>query len=428
MKVLVVGNGGREHALCWKLATSPLLDTLYCAPGSPGTRPLAQSVEVAVDDLDGLVSFVRREEIDLTVVGPELPLTLGLVDRLRAVGSAAFGPDAAAARLEGSKAFAKELMVRSGIPTARFSVAGSRREAESAIARFGLPVVLKADGLAAGKGVFVVEDRAALAEALDALYDERRFGPAADAVVVEECLVGEEVSMIALSDGSRLLPCATSKDYKRIGDGDEGPNTGGMGAHSPSGVLDAAGASRVEEVALRPVLEGMDRAGTPFVGVLYAGLMLTADGPRVLEFNVRFGDPECQPLMLRLDDDLLPALAAGAAGDFGTVPLRFSRQAAACVVLANEGYPGKPRTGDPIEGIDRASERGVVVFHAGTSELDGAVVATGGRVLGVCAREATLGGALESAYAGADEIHWPHRVLRRDIGARVVAGGVVGDS
>lgn len=428
MKVLVVGNGGREHALCWKLAASPRLDALYCAPSSPGTRQAARSVDLAVEDLDGLVAFAREEGIDLAVVGPEQPLTLGLVDRLRAAGVTAFGPDAQGARLEGSKAFAKELMVRTGIPTARFAVAGSRAEAESAAARFGLPVVLKADGLAAGKGVFVVEDRAALAAALDALYDERRFGAAADAVVVEECLIGEEVSMIALSDGSRLLPCATSKDYKRIGDGDRGPNTGGMGAHSPSGILDAEGAAHVEKVALQPVIEGMASAGTPFVGVLYAGLMMTADGPRVLEFNVRFGDPECQPLMLRLDDDLLPVLAAGAAGDFGDLRLRFSRQAAACIVLANEGYPGAAHAGDVIEGIDRASRRdGIVVFHAGTRERDGTIVAAGGRVLDVCARKATLEEALASAYSAVDEIRWAHRVLRRDIGARVLERGPLDD-
>jgi len=428
MRVLVVGNGGREHALCWKLAASPLLDRLYCAPGSPGTEALAESLSVAANDVEGICALAAEKEIDLTIVGPELPLTLGLVDRLQAQGRAAFGPCREAARLEGSKAFAKELMSREGIPTARFALATSRAEAESAAARFGLPVVLKADGLAAGKGVFVVGEAAALGEALDALFGERRFGSAADTVLVEECLVGEEVSIIALSDGTGLLPCATSKDYKRIGDGDRGPNTGGMGAHSPSGVLDASAAAEIEASILQPVIDSMAAAGTPFAGVLYAGLMLTADGPRVLEFNVRFGDPECQPLMLRLDDDLLPVLAAGAAGDFRELPLRFSAEATACVVLANEGYPGVAVTGDSIEGIERAEVgKGAVVFHAGTARRDGEIVAAGGRVLDVCARRATLQAALSAAYAAEEEIRWPHKVVRRDIGARVLERGVVGD-
>ncbi len=420
MRVLVVGSGGREHALCWKLAQSPLATALYCAPGNPGTAEVAENIEIAADDLGGLVRFAGEWRIDLTVVGPELPLTAGLADRLAAAGHAVFGPRRGAARLEGSKAFAKEFMARHRVPTARFQTVGSRPEAAEAAGEFGLPVVLKADGLAAGKGVLIPGNETELAAALDALFAERRFGRAADRVVVEECLAGEEVSMIVLSDGRRLLPLATSKDYKRIGEGDSGPNTGGMGAHSPSGVIAEEEAERLARELLQPVLDGMAAEGEAFVGVLYAGLMLTVDGPRVLEFNVRLGDPECQPLMLRLAGDLLPVLAAGAAGDFGGARLAFADGAAACVVLANAGYPETPAGGDPIQGLDEAAREGAVVFHAGTRRRGEELLASGGRVLGVCATGPDLGRALAAAYAAADRIHWPHKVLRRDIGRRLL--------
>ncbi len=420
MRVLVVGSGGREHALCWKLRQSPLLSTLYCAPGNPGTAEVAENVELAAEDLDGLTRFASERRVDLTLVGPEQPLTLGLADRLQAAGLSVFGPRRAAARLEGSKVFAKRFMERHGVPTARFQVAGSRPEVEEAVQAFGLPVVLKADGLAAGKGVLIPTDERELAAALDALFEERRFGAAAAQVVVEECLVGEEVSMIVLADGRRLLPLATSKDYKRIGDGDQGPNTGGMGAHSPAGVIAEDEAERLAGSLLQGVLDGSAAEGEPFIGVLYAGLMLTAAGPRVLEFNVRFGDPECQPLMLRLAGDLLPVLAAGAAGSFGGSRLAFGEGAAACVVLANAGYPGTPVTGDPITGLDEAAAAGAVVFHAGTRREAGRLLASGGRVLGVCAAAADLAGALARAYGAADCIRWSHKVLRRDIGRRLL--------
>ncbi len=422
MKVLVVGGGGREHALCWKLAQSPLLDRLYCAPGNPGIDSLAERVELGVEDIDGLTEFVVSHDIDLTVVGPEVPLTLGLADALTARGRAVFGPSRDAARLEGSKVFSKEFMRRHGIATAEFEVVDSLAAARRAVAAFGLPVVLKADGLAAGKGVLIPGDEAELEDALNALFVERRFGASADRVIVEECLTGEEVSLIALSDGHRLQPFLTTKDYKRIGEGDAGPNTGGMGAHCPSGVLPEAEAARLAGEVLQPVVDGMAAEGSPFVGVLYGGLMLTARGPQVLEYNVRFGDPECQPLMLRLKGDLLPVLRAAAAGDFGDDRLEFDDGAAACVVLASAGYPGSPVKGEAIVGLEGTAERdGGVIFQAGTGRRsDGAVIATGGRVLNACARGADLTEALERAYAAAATVDWPAKRMRRDIGRRIL--------
>ncbi len=422
MKVLVVGGGGREHALCWKLAQSPLLSKLYCAPGNPGIDSLAEAVDLRAEDVEGLADFVVSRDVDLTVVGPEVPLTLGLADILTDRGRLVFGPGREAARLEGSKVFAKRFMRRHGIATADFEVVDSAAAARRAAAAFGLPVVLKADGLAAGKGVLIPADEAELEEALGALFVERRFGASADQVIVEECLAGEEVSLIAVSDGRRLQPFLTTKDYKRIGEGDTGPNTGGMGAHCPSGVLPEEEAARLAGEVLQPVVDGMAADGLPFIGVLYGGLMLTDRGPKVLEYNVRFGDPECQPLMLRLAGDLLPVLAAAAAGDFGDERLEFNSGAAACVVLASSGYPAAPVTGGVISGLELAADPSAgVLFHAGTSRReDGAVVASGGRVLNACARGAGLGEALERAYELAARVDWPSKALRHDIGRRIL--------
>ncbi len=423
MRVLVVGSGGREHALCWKLAQSPEIEELYCAPGNPGIAQVAHPVAAGVDQLQDLVGFAADLKIDLTVVGPELPLTLGLADQLARRGLKVFGPSRAAAQLEGSKVFAKEFMVRHGIPTARAEVVHTAAEARKAARSFGLPVVLKADGLAAGKGVIIPTTERELGEALDVFFQERRFGASGDRVLVEEHLEGEEVSFMALADGTRVLPLATSKDYKRIGEGDTGPNTGGMGAHTPSGLVDSALAAEIVEGVIRPTIAGMAEENRPFTGVLYAGLILTAQGPRVLEYNVRFGDPEAQALLVRMEDDLLPVLAAGAEGDFGGARMRFAREAAACVVLASAGYPGKPVKGEPIAGLDAArARRGVEVFHAGTAwgEDGETVVTSGGRVLNVCARGESLVEALKRSYAAAVEISWPSKVLRRDIGRRVL--------
>ena len=421
MRVLVVGSGGREHALCWKLRQSPLLTELYCAPGNPGIAEVADLVPIAPDEIQKLADFAEEMNIDLTVVGPELPLTLGLADELDERDLAVFGPRQNAAELEGSKVFAKEFMARHGIPTAEFEIVHDGNEAREAMARFGFPVVLKADGLAAGKGVLIVGDEGEANGALKMLFEDRRFGRAADRVVVEECLQGEELSFIALSDGERLLNFATSKDYKRIGEDDTGPNTGGMGAHSPSGVLSAESASSVLENVMRPTIAGMAAEGRPFVGVLYAGLMLTEDGPKVLEYNVRFGDPEAQPLFMRLEDDLLPVLASGANGKFEVSRLHFRKAAASCIVLASAGYPSDPVKGEPIIGIGVARDlEGAEVFHAGTALKDGKLVASGGRVLNVCASGPHLKDALKLAYEAASKIQWPSKVLRRDIGRRVL--------
>ncbi len=421
MKVLVVGGGGREHALCWKLRQSPEVAELYCAPGNPGIAAVADRVPIAPDEVQELADFAAELRIDLTVVGPELPLTLGIADEFRRRGLVIFGPSARAAELEGSKVFAKQFMERHGIPTARFEVVHGADEARAAQKRFGFPVVVKADGLASGKGVLIAHDRDELDQALAVMFEERRFGAGGDRVLIEEHLEGEEVSFIALSDGEHVLPMAPSKDYKRIGDGDTGPNTGGMGCHSPSGVLTPEQGAAVIDEVLRPAVAGMAEEGRPYVGFLYAGLMFTAGGPRVLEFNARLGDPEAQALLLRLEDDLVPVLAAGAAGEFPTRRLAFRREASACVVLASQGYPGKPVQGEPIDGLEEAARHeGVEVFHAGTSEGDGRVVTAGGRVLDVCALGPRLVDALRRAYAAAGEIRWPAKVMRRDIGRRVL--------
>ncbi|MEM9290367.1 MAG: phosphoribosylamine--glycine ligase [Acidobacteriota bacterium] len=424
MKVLVVGSGAREHALCWRLSQSPKLKQLYCAPGNPGIEAVADRVPIAVDEVHKLADFAADLKIDLTVVGPELPLSLGLADELQSRGLAVFGPSRRAAELESSKIFAKEFMRRHGVPTPDFRIVHDIDEAREAVRAFGLPSVLKADGLAAGKGVLIPRDDQELETALATFFAERRFGAAADRVLVERFLPGEEVSFIALSDGERVLPFAPSKDYKRIGEGDTGPNTGGMGAHSPAGVLNASQVSTVLDRVVRPTIAGMREDGRPFVGVLYAGLMLTAEGPQVLEYNVRFGDPECQPLMLRLQDDLLEVLASGAAGRFDAQRLRFRKEAAACVVLASEGYPGKVLKGQPISGLDAAAGRpGVEIFHAGTRRDGDEVLTSGGRVLSVCASGADLLAALRNAYEAAGDIRWSGKILRRDIGRRVLHSG-----
>ncbi len=421
MKVLVVGSGGREHALCWKLKQSPELTELFCAPGNPGIARLAACLPKGADEIHALADFAQEAKIDLTIVGPELPLTLGIVDEFRSRGLSIFGPTMAAAEVEGSKAFTKKFLDRHGIPTAEFRLARDRPEAERAVAEFGIPVVLKVDGLAAGKGVVVATDRAEVDAALTSFFDERRFGAAADVVIVERCLIGEEVSLLALSDGEHLLPFATARDYKRLLDGDEGPNTGGMGAHSPSGVLDGRRAAEVLERVMRPTIDGLADEGRRFTGVLYAGIMLTDDGPKVLEFNARMGDPEAQALLLRLEDDLLPVLAAGADGDFGVSRLHFRKAASAVVVLASAGYPERPAKGEPIHGLEAAEAReGVVVFHAGTAAVDGQIVAAGGRVLNVGSVGPDLPTALRAVYDAIGEIDWPSKRFRSDIGRRLV--------
>ncbi len=421
MKILIVGGGGREHALAWTISASPLCSELYAAPGNAGIAEEATCVPVAADDIDGLVAFAEEKRLDLVVVGPEAPLVAGLVDRLEAAGIPAFGPSAAAAELEGSKSFMKDLLARHGVPTADYARFADLAEAEAHVRRRGAPIVVKADGLAAGKGVTVARTVEEALAAVRACLAERRFGPAGEAVVIEECLEGEEASFIALVDGENVVPLASSQDHKAVGEGDTGPNTGGMGAYSPAPVVDEAMAERVVDTILRPTVAALAEMGRPFKGVLYAGLMITADGPRVLEFNVRFGDPECQALLPRLKSDLLPALVAARDGELRQFDLRWYDEAALCVVLAAKGYPGSYRKGTEIRGLDEV--RGlddVIVFHAGTAREGDRLLATGGRVLGVTALGRDIAAARDLAYRAVDLIDWPEGFCRRDIGWRAI--------
>lgn len=423
MNVLIVGSGGREHALAWAIAASPLCDSLVVAPGNAGIAAdaecRAECVPVSADDLDGVIALAKQRRIDLVVVGPEAPLVAGLVDRLEAEGIAAFGPSAAAAQLEGSKAFMKELCARHGIPTARFARFRDAAAAKAHVRAEGAPIVVKADGLAAGKGVVVAATVAEAEAAIDAMLTDGQFGAAGAELVIEECMTGPEASLFVLVDGSHALPLAAAHDYKRAQDGDVGPNTGGMGSVSPTPRLDAATLERAMAEIVRPTVAAMAAEGAPFKGVLYAGLMLTAQGPKLLEYNTRFGDPECQVLMRRLRSDLLPALLAARDGTLAHVDLRWRDEAAVCVVLASRGYPGAYAKGTVIRGLAAAEATdGVKIFHAGTAAGDapGSFTAQGGRVLNVTATAPTVEDARRRAYAAIDAIDWPEGQCRRDIG------------
>ena len=417
MNVLLIGGGGREHALAWKLAQSPGLDTLYASPGNPGIAEHASLVPIDLRDHAAVVAFAHGHAIGLAVIGPEAPLVDGLADSLRAAGVPVFGPGRAAAQLEGSKGFTKDLCARAGIPTAAYARVASLDAARTALDRFGAPVVVKADGLAAGKGVTVATTRD---EADAAVADI--FATQGAQAVIEEFLQGEEASLFVLTDGTALLPFGTAQDHKRVGDGDTGPNTGGMGAYSPAPVLDPATEQRAIDEIVAPTVRAMAEAGMPFSGVLYAGLMLTADGPRLIEYNARFGDPECQVLMMRYDGDLLPLLISVAEGRLAgaDAPL-FADGAALAVVLAAKGYPGTPLAGGAIGGIAAAEATGAKAFQASTSGVDGQVVAAGGRVLAVAARGATVGEAQARAYAAVELIDFADGFCRHDIGWQAVA-------
>ena len=421
MRVLVVGGGGREHALCWAIAASPLVEALFCAPGNAGIAADAVCVPIGAQDLEGILGFAREQRIDFVVVGPEAPLVAGLVDRLADAGIKAFGPSAAAARLEGSKAFTKELCARHGIPTASYGRFTDLAAAEAFIADRPPPIVVKADGLAAGKGVVIAEARETALEAARDMLAGGRFGAAGEEIVIEEFLTGEEASFFALVDGETALPLAAAQDHKRAGDGDTGPNTGGMGAYSPAPIVTEAIAERIMARIVRPTVGAMKTEGTPFRGVLYAGLMIEDGEPSLLEYNVRFGDPECQALIVRLASDLLPALIASADGVLDMFDLRWHEDAALTVVMAANGYPGSYPKGSIIGGIGAASAiDGVTVFHAGTENDGGKIRAAGGRVLGVTATAPTIGEAQRLAYRGVDAIDWPEGFCRRDIGARAI--------
>jgi phosphoribosylamine--glycine ligase len=421
MRVLVVGSGGREHALAWAIAASPLADTLFCAPGNAGIAEEAECLPIQATDIKGLVEFCRRERVEFVVVGPEMPLALGLVDALEAEGIAAFGPAAAAAALEASKGFAKELCARAGVQTAAHRRFRDPAAAKAFISRHGAPIVIKADGLAAGKGVTVAPDLDAAWRAVDAALVEHAFGPAGGEIVVEDFLAGEEASFFALVDGKDALPLATAQDYKRVGDGDTGPNTGGMGAYSPALSLPPALEGQVMDEIILPTVAAMRAEGRAFKGVLYAGLMLTEAGPRLLEYNVRFGDPEAQVLVVRLMSDLLPALIAARDGVLRQVDLRWHADPALCVVMAAKGYPDAPQLGGEICGLAAAAaEPDVKIFHAGTRCYGDRLLAVGGRVLGITALGRDLAEARRRAYAAIDRIDWPDGFCRRDIGERAI--------
>ena len=416
--VLVVGGGGREHALVRALARSGESPRLLCAPGNVGIARDAEVHAVAADDVPGMVALAREHAVDLAVIGPEAPLVAGLADALRAAGVLAFGPSAAAARLEGSKAFAKSVMTAAGVPTARAEAVESMEAGEAALARLGLPVAVKADGLAAGKGVVVASSEAEARDALAACLLDRAFGDSGRVVLVEEGLEGAEVSLLAVSDGTRVARFPAARDYKPIGEGNTGPNTGGMGSVSPVPDVPDDLADALVASVHEPVVAEMARRGVPFQGVLYAGLMMTSDGPRVLEFNARFGDPETQALLPRLEEDLLALLRSAATGGLRARAVRVSPEPCVAVVLAAAGYPGTPRAGDPIEGLEAAAATGAEVFHAGTAPgRDGRPVTAGGRVLAVAARGPDVWGARRSAYAAAELIRFEGRQMRRDVAA-----------
>jgi phosphoribosylamine--glycine ligase len=419
MKVLVIGNGGREHALVWKLRQSPRVTKLYCASGNGGIAAEAENVRADLKSIDSLIALAQQIKPDLTLVGPELPLTLGVVDEFTRRGWRTFGPTQAAAQLESSKSFAKEFMQRHHIPTANYAICNSVDEVRSALAHFHMPVVVKADGLAAGKGVVICKSKEEAIASSGEMLSGKMVGEAGSTVILEECLHGEELSFLVLSDGERVVPLVAAQDHKRIGDGDTGPNTGGMGAFSTQAMLDPQMQNwLIQHVAL-PVVAGMKAEGAEYKGVLYCGLMMTARGPMVLEFNCRFGDPETQPILLRLESDLVEALEASIEGRVSDGDFRWSNDASVCVVMASGGYPGSYEAGKKITGIEQAeSVAGVKVFHAGTTQHDGAYFTAGGRVLGVSARGPDLKTAVDSAYEAVSRISFEGAYFRKDIAAR----------
>ena len=422
MKVLVVGGGGREHALCWAIAGSPLVEKLWCAPGNAGIAKDAECIPIQATDIEGIVGFSIEQKVDLVVIGPEAPLVLGLADRLNERDIRAFGPSAKAAILEGSKGFMKDLCARYEIPTAEYGRFKDVTAAKNFVAERGPPIVVKADGLAAGKGVIICDTVESANRAIDDILIGKSFGDAGSEIVIEEFMEGEEVSFFALVDGKHALPLASAQDHKRVGEGDTGPNTGGMGAYSPAPIMTDQLSQLVMDTIIYPTVDAMNESDVPYKGVLYAGLMLTADGPKLLEYNVRFGDPECQVLMKRLMSDIVPALIAVCDGELKDFDIRWFDEAALVVVMAADGYPGKYQSGSVIDGLNQAEQvNETVIFHAGTVKNEnGDTVADGGRVLGVTSGGQTIGDAARRAYEAVDMIDWPQGFCRRDIGWRAI--------
>ena len=428
MKVLVVGSGGREHALVWKIAQSPLADKIYCAPGNAGTAELAESVALKADDIDGLKAFAQKNQIGLTVVGPEVPLVAGIVDRFEQDGLQIFGPRQAAARIEGSKVFCKQIMAKYDIPTAQAGIFDKSSEALAYINEMGAPIVVKADGLAAGKGVIVAQTKAEAVNAVKLIMEQKEFGAAGAHVVIEECLVGEEASIIAFTDGKSIVPLASSQDHKRIFDLDRGPNTGGMGAYSPAPVVTDRLMAEIDVKILKPFIAGLRQEGIVYQGVLYAGIMVTKNGPRVLEFNARFGDPETQPIMMRMKSDIVPIFQAIIDGKLDDRLIEWDERAAVCVVLAAGGYPGNYENGELIKGLDKIDQLDdVMVFHAGTTlgargrgPGAGEIITNGGRVLGVTALGSSIKFAIDKAYRAVSMVHFKGMQYRKDIGKRAL--------
>ncbi|MBI5023929.1 MAG: phosphoribosylamine--glycine ligase [Candidatus Omnitrophica bacterium] len=420
MKVLIIGSGGREHVLAWKLRKSPLVKEIYCAPGNGGIASIAQCVDIEATDIERLAAFAREKKIDLTVVGPEAPLVAGIVDIFEQKNLKIFGPTRKAARLEGSKVFAKEFMRKLNIPTAPFKVFDDMNEAMEFLKVSPLPLVVKADGLAAGKGVFICAKIQEARDAVEQIMGQKIFKEAGSRIIIEECLIGEEASILAISDGKNYVILDSSQDHKRIFDGDLGPNTGGMGAYSPAPVITEELLRKIGMQIVDPVIRGMNKQGTPFKGVLYAGLMMTDEGPMVLEFNVRFGDPEAQAILPRMKNDLAEILQSSPEGHLEKVKMDWDKRSCVCVVMASGGYPGEYETGKEIKGLDTIKDSHTVVFHAGTGKKDSKIVTAGGRVLGVTSLGETIEQAIERVYNAVEKIKFERCFFRRDIGARAL--------
>ncbi len=422
MRVLVIGSGGREHALAWKINQSPMVSRVYCAPGNTGTSFACENVSIGIEDTERLLQFAKEKKVDLTVVGPEQPLVMGIVDLFEREGVRIFGPTQKAAELEGSKSFAKEIMRKCGIPTAGFASFTDPDQAKAYLENKEYPLVIKADGLAAGKGVIICGEKKKAFSAISQIMEEKTFGSAGGRIVIEDFLEGEEASYLAFVDGEHVLPMASSQDHKAVFDGDQGPNTGGMGAYSPAPVMDKKTMDRVTNEVALPVVKAMKNEGRPFKGILYAGLMISEKGPKVLEFNCRFGDPETQPVLLRMKSDIVPLFQASIEGNLDKHTIEWSETSAICVVMASRGYPGPYNKGMPISGLDaKGGVEGARVFHAGVDFTDGRIVTNGGRVLGVTAEGRDIKSAIDNAYAAVSRIKWEGAYYRRDIGKKALS-------